>query len=270
MIVRDASNRLTGRMRYATSPSPASSYDADASAYFAAVTTPFSAARKAIINTLVTTLKADGNWTKLDRLWLMANEASDQGLISLVNPTSTAMTLVNAPIFTVDQGFAGDAITKSINTNFIPSVNGVNYTTTNASMGLYCRTNDVTTNQVDMGSSDGTLSDFIISFTGTLYMRMNNGFASTAVASTLGLFSARVTPTDSYANRNGSQIVTDATNPSYLPVTAHFGLARNDLGVAVAFSNKQHSIYYMGSSDINDATFYTAIQNYMTSLGTQV
>ena len=94
-------------------------YDADAQAYFDAVPNAYDDTYKGYINTLVTTLKSDGNWTKLDRLWLFANTTTGNAIIDLKALASA--TLVNAPAFVADQGYTGDGSTSYINSNYTPT-----------------------------------------------------------------------------------------------------------------------------------------------------
>jgi len=46
------------------------------------------------LNTFVATLKLNGIWTELDRLWIFATEQEQHAKVSLVNPTSTQITKV--------------------------------------------------------------------------------------------------------------------------------------------------------------------------------
>ena len=251
-------------------------YDADAAAYFAAVTTPFSTARKAIINTLVTTLKADGNWAGLDRLWLMANEASDQGLISLVNPASTAMTLVNAPTFTVDQGFTGDGATSYINSNYNPNTQGVNYTLNSASVGAYARINqDAATVLLGVQRTTATAGYIYLRprTTNTFASYINGvGVASPANTSSQGLMSMIRTASNlSNFYRNGVSLGTNAQVSSVIPNYNMYILANNlNNSSTNGYSTNQVSCVFIGSGAINQLSIYNRIQNYMTSLGTQV
>lgn len=249
-------------------------YDPNARVYFNAVSTPFSEARKEIINTLVVTLKNDDNWNKIDRLWLMANEASDQGLISLVNPSSTPMTLVNAPAFVANQGFTGNGATSYINTNFRPSTDAIKYTLNSASYGIYSRTNSAVVGS-DMSASDTGVgvSNMYAKFTDNKFYGSTNGLAleSVANADTLGLHVALRTASATTALwKDGSSVFAGTSNSTALPGIPFFMLCRNLVGVATEFSTRQYSIGFLGSGTINQAALYTALQAYMTSIGSAV
>lgn len=128
-------------MAAATQGGGAIVYDTDAQAYFTAAEgagATFTAGLKGHINTLVLGLKTDSLWTKLDRLWLFANETAAGALMDIKGlDTATA---VNTPTFTANQGYAGNGSTSYINTTFNPSTDGSAYTQNSAHMMLYNRT----------------------------------------------------------------------------------------------------------------------------------
>lgn len=79
-----------------------------------------SAGRQTIVDNLIAGLKADGIFTKLDRIWLFAAENSQSALRDLVAAASASA--VGTPIFTTDVGYAGMTSPDSyINSNFNPS-----------------------------------------------------------------------------------------------------------------------------------------------------
>lgn len=99
---------------------------------------PSSAYIKAL-DTMIKGMRADGNLLLLDRFWIFATEVQSHAQRSIVNPTNT-LTEVNGPTWTAKIGYTGNAVTQYLNSNFIPSSNGVNYTTAIASIGVYIRT----------------------------------------------------------------------------------------------------------------------------------
>ena len=91
-------------------------------------------------NTLVTSLKTDGIWDKLDIFYVFAvdNNASEFATINWKNPNAlvnlpTQSTLINAPAFVPNGGFQGNGTDSYIDTNFNPATQGVQYTLNNAS-----------------------------------------------------------------------------------------------------------------------------------------
>lgn len=93
------------RTSYATTG--AASYDPDAAAYFAAMTVQPSAARKTLINTLIVGLKADGVWSKLSWLSLLAAHDAQAARLNAVTPTKS-FTAAGSASFTVDRGYQGN------------------------------------------------------------------------------------------------------------------------------------------------------------------
>lgn len=250
------------------------SYDATASAYFAAVPNSFDATRKTIINTLIAGLRADGNLTKLDRLWLFANTTTGNAVIDVIGLNSA--TLVNAPAFVADQGYTGDGATSYINLNYTPTTDAINYTQNNASCGVYIGTN-IGQAAVDMGSyrADGRASYLVSRWSDDLtYAKTNSNLGSAnTVASTdsRGFWTERRTSSSIMKlNKNGSEIDSDTVTSEGIPRDPFFVGCANVNSVATFFSTKQYAISYIGSSDISDSTFYTRIQAYMTSLGSAV
>jgi hypothetical protein len=105
-----------------------------------------SAGQQILQNQLVVDLKDAGVWSKLDTFAVFANDVNISNPIP--NPYSNAFALVdwkrlslytavNSPTFTVNQGFTGNGTSSYINTNFNPTINGINYKLNNASFGGY-------------------------------------------------------------------------------------------------------------------------------------
>ena len=92
-------------------------------------------------NNLVLALKAGGIWTKLDVLYIFANDGgSNFGTLNWKSPTLYQSTLINSPVFTSNVGFQGNGTSSYIDTNFNAVVHGVNYIQDNASRYIYLHT----------------------------------------------------------------------------------------------------------------------------------
>ena len=93
-------------------------------------------AQKLKQNQLLKDLKAAGIWAKLDTFAVFANNGgANFGLIDWKRLTT--YTAVNSPTFTSNVGFQGNGTSSYIALNYTPSVNGVNLTLNNNSMGAY-------------------------------------------------------------------------------------------------------------------------------------
>lgn len=250
-------------------------YDPDAQAYFDAVPTPFSTPRKNIINDLVVQLKADGNWDVMDRMWLLANEASDQGLVSLINPGSTAATLQSSPSFTVDRGFTSNGITSYINSHYNPSTDGSNYTQNDACIGVYSRTN-VSETSYDMGSyATGTTVRTLLGsrrIGGSIEAGLQTtGTGGAGIADSLGLVtSVRTSSSSQTFYHNGSSLGSASLTSAALTNLNMFILCISIDGTASQFSSRQIAFAFAGSKAIDQTALYSAIQTYMTAIGANV
>jgi len=249
-------------------------YDVDAQAYFNQLTVQPSSAFKLAINNLVIQLKADGNWTKLDRLWIHATEIQQHARVSLVNPTSTQITEGNSPTFTANQGYTGNGTSMFLNTNWRLS-DGVNFLQNDASWGLYCRTN-LAAATYEAGVSVPTTSNGSTMNTrwtdGVFYANINGGgFTQATVANSLGLFAVRRTSsTACLSYKNGTQVDSRSLTSVSRPATNLFILALNTGVGPSSFTSKQISLTFSGSGSINQSTFYNAIQTFATTRGFNV
>jgi hypothetical protein len=250
-------------------------YDPDAQAYFNQLIPEPSVTYKNAVNTLVLQLKADGNWSELDRFWIHATEHQQNARISLVNPTSTAITEVNSPTWTAGQGYTGNGTTMYLNTNFNPSTSGVNYTLNSASLFSYSRTN-LLQNSVDFGAIVGSNSSRIFPRFGPdrFYAPINENLSFNGNVNTdsRGLFSGvRAGANSTYTYKNGvlgfSRLV---SNPATIPAANIFTFCSNNAGIPSAFSSRQIACAGLGSGAINQATFYSAIQTFATTIGFNV
>jgi len=129
-------------------------FDPAATDLIARMTTPPDAARAALINATVIRLKAAGLWTKLEVLYFLAAADSQAGLLNWIS-TSFNATVVNAPTFTADRGFAGNGTNSYLTTNWNPS-NSLIYLQDSASFGCYLNagTDTASNTPVAMGAAE--------------------------------------------------------------------------------------------------------------------
>ncbi len=256
---------------------PNAVYDSAAVAYFVALTTPLSYAFKQYVNQFIIQLKADGNFTKLDRLWLHATEAQDQAKVSIVNPASTKLTEVGSPTWTAKQGYTGNGSSMYLNTNYNLSTSSLNYLLNSSSAGLYIRTNPGAAVEVDLGVADATPNLTYLFPRNVGDNSFQNaqaalaGIFTYANADTRGFFSIiRTAANAQSAWKNGISKATNATASSVLINNNVYILANNNNGAAASFSRKQIALSYFGSGTVGQLTFYNAIQTLMTQIGANV
>ena len=227
------------------------------------------------IDELISGLKQDNNWALLDRLWIFAQPVQPLARVSLVNPTSTQITEVNAPTWTANQGYAGNAVNMYLNTNFNPNTQGVNYRAGNCSIGMYSRTNVLEAGN-DMGFASATIFTQLISRdAGGFRSRINNtvaqGIAAVANADSTGLFSVvRTGAVNILLYRNAVLLATVAVAETSVPSFVIYIGSANVNDVATTFTTKQHSFAYAGSGAIDQLKLFLRMERYMDQLGTGV
>lgn len=247
--------------------------DADAQAFFDRMTTPPTSARKTLYNNLIVTLKADGNWTELDVLVILAAADSQASLLDLKNLSDGA--LVNAPTFVADRGFTSDGSTSYINTQYNPSTDAVVHTQNDASAGVYIRTNtntaDFMIGLVDAGNN-GT-SILTRSGADQFTNRLNSDTSHIAASlDSSGLWCINRTANNLFETlKNGSSLGTQADTSQAFDNDEVYVLCRNKIGTgATNFSDKQGAAYFIGSGSLNHATFNTALETFLDGIGAGV
>lgn len=213
----------------------------------------------------------------LDRFWLPATEVEQNGTISVLNPSSTALTLVNTPTWVQYQGWTGNGTTQYVDTNYNPATNGVYFVQDNGSHGVYIRTNTAAGDKIEMGHRNllAKFSNITARYTGDIISCPVNsdltGIIGGANTDARGLISGVRTVSTSYSSyKNGALVDTDTANSVALFSANYYVFCRNTDGVATSFSDRQISAAFVGAGSINQLMMYNIIQGYMTALGTQI
>jgi len=245
-------------------------YDTDAQAYFNQLTPQPSTAFKIAINTLVLTLKSDGNWARLDRLWIHGVESQQHARISLVNPTSTAITEVNSPAWTANFGYATNGSNQYLNTNYNASTNGVNYLLDSSSFGFYGNISGIALGY-SMGCNDGTRriqmgprvnGQFYYAINTTTLSLPNNTVSQGSFAV------ARTGQNASQAYVNGSQIHSNTLTSSLRPNYNNYVGCENASGTAGSFNTlTQLSFSWFGGGTISQLALHNALHTFATTRG---
>lgn len=254
------------------------SYSAEATTLFAAMSSQPDSTRKTLIDTTITSLKSAGIWTLLDECWFLAAHDSQAALLGWKRNKDCVA--VNAPTFTANQGFAGNGTTSYLNTQFVPSLHGVQYTLNDASFGVYSRTNSASSSMADMGSrnaSNVAISMFYSNLAdGSAVIAVNRGASTTTAvhgAGSTGLWVARRTASNAIQMyRNGSSVATAANVSTALTGRAMAICARMSDATPGEFSTRQYAFAFIGASMTaqQQADLYTIVQAYMTSVGANV
>ncbi|MBC40384.1 MAG: hypothetical protein CMH91_15155 [Oceanicaulis sp.] len=249
--------------------------DGDALAIIDAMSTEPSAARKSLISSLVEGLKTDGIWSKLDRLWVMAAHAAQAGGLDWKNPSTSgnALTAVNSPTFTTDQGYTGDGLSSYLNTNYAPSVDGVSALQDSVSAGVWVRATGASSTY--LGVTDRTADPEhairIQDNLGTNQARVNDltfvSYSTSAAANQL-LTVNRSSSTTTQLYTNGSSDGSGTATSISIPDIDLYLLAQNFDGAPNGYTAGQISIAFIGGSltSTEHANLYSRLNTYMTGL----
>ncbi len=249
----------------------ASSYDADAQAYFDEVS--LSDNKKDTINTFIVMLKDSLNITNLsnrfDRLVLLANDDTTSALTSLVYPTNKAIRL-SGMVFTANRGFLA-ATDDFINTLFDPATDGVKYQLDSCSIAFYSR-NDGTTGR-DMGGYNGSEDgvSLLSDLSGNSYCRMNDDavFASASTDGSGLWMGVRSADNANEMYHNGVSFFTSTNaSTSLMNFNVYLG-ATNFNGSATYSTDNQYAVYFMGDkfSDAEARMINNCIEWYLDAIG---
>ena len=227
-----------------------------------------STARKGVVDNLISDLKADGVWTKLDRLWLFAAENSQTALTDLKG--LALATTSGSPAFSADDGYTFDNTSKCINTGFNPATAGGSYTQNSAHISVWPATPN---NWGLMGNYDGAQGiEVTYNVTQWQIFGPNDSTApvNTGASTTTGL--VILTRTASNARGlyvNGSSAYSDAVVSTGIASTSFFVGATSNLGTILHPTAGQIAAASIGAglNATETANLYTRLRAYMTAVG---
>ena len=221
-------------------------------------------------NTLLTSLKTDGVWDKLDIFYVFAvdNNASEFATINWKNPnallnTPTQSTLINAPEFVNNGGFQGNGTSSYIDTNFNPATQGVQYTQNNASRYFFVHAISTTAGRFD-GNSNTNRNTMVRGLTNA--QRINAGTNTASIA--LDIVNAVTTKAIHRTSATDITAFNGLTGISATQTSATMD-STNQLILKAGSQNGGHTCaaYAMGASLISENTdFVNAFDTYKSSL----
>jgi len=227
-------------------------------------------------NQLVVDLKAAGVWSLLDVLYVFATDGNnDFATLNWKAPLSYKITRVGTTTFTANQGYVSNGTTGYLNTGWIPSTNGVNYTLNSASLITYMQSH-VTLSASDLGSAQNFLGGANrISFNaddgfGSALGAVNQTGSATVAngGNCVGLWHVqRKDASNNYIFKNGSQVDTEADASNGVSNINMYLLCLNNGGTAQFFSTRRMGMFAAGAS-LNglESALYTAWNTYFTGL----
>lgn len=218
-------------------------------------------------NSLVSELKAAGIWSKLDALYIFANDGSQEfATLNWINPNANQCTYLNTPTWTSDQGIKGDALTSYVDTNFNANTHGVNYTLDDASKGVWSYSVPLGPNYGIVGVV-GNSAETLTNLGSSTANRINSGSAGgvTAMAdfSNRGLLSHNRTSSTSVTHFAGAVSYTRTSSSTAIP-DANFTLDRVSNSV---YSDAEIALFYVGASLVSEhSDLLDSLTTYMNSI----
>lgn len=219
--------------------------------------------RGLIVDTMITGLIADGVWSKLDRLWILAADNSPSALTDMV---ATALaTAVNSPTFTANRGYTGNGTTSYVDSNFNPATAGGLFAQNSACIFGWSNTSGITAKP---SFGQPTSVQCYNEFTDTnMYYKINqagqDSFANVSAPTGLYLLN-RDSSTTTQADINGTQAFNSLTGSTALD-SATFTVCAGDGN----FDTRQMCcLGFGGSFNTTDrSNIYSRLRTYMTAVG---
>ncbi len=197
-------------------PRAEDAYDTDALALFARMSIQPDPARKTLINTLITALKASGAWASFDYFYMLAAHSAQAARLNWV--ANDELLPVNAPLFTPDRGFKGDGVGAYLELPF----NQASLTKAqqnNASWLLGVRS-EGTSNRFLIGAASAIRFSFSPSATGINVRNTQGASNDTVDCPRTGRFASTRSAANAHTvYRNGGTVLT-STTPSAAPASS--------------------------------------------------
>jgi hypothetical protein len=249
-------------------------FDPDAQAFITAAGITDNT-QKTAINTLVLDMKGFGIWTKMKAIYPMVGGTATTHKWNLKDPqdTNAAFRLVFNGGWTHSSTGALPNGTNGYADTFLDSTN--NLSLNSGHMSYYSRTNLITASFV---VEIGSLAQLPDSYTGIstcsanqTHFRFNNFSALDVITATttLGFFTGSRTASNIIKTfRNGSLIINGTAGSNTTSTRDYYIGASNFNGTASFFSSKECAFSSIGDglTDTEAANFYTAVQNFNTTL----
>ena len=247
--------------------------DADVTAFLSATAITDTTITSAL-DTLVLGMKADGTWSKMKAIYPFVG----------ANATSHSYNLKNTAVHQItwfgglthdSNGVTPNGTNGYGNLNFNPRT----HIGTQSSYGTYCRVNNVANGKADFGSSnlDGWLHYIFLQNFGTCEYAQFRTFGNNiliANTTTNAFFHAGLdTSNNLFLFKNSTLLQTKTPVTIGTPPLANTYLfASNANGTAQQFSPRPSSFFFAasGTTQADNASIYSRIQAFQTTLGRQV
>ena len=245
-------------------------YDADAAAFFTAASITDNT-QKSAVNTLVLSLKSANIWTKMKALYPVVGGVASAHAVNLKSPGTYNLSFATGWTH-ASTGMTPNSATYS-DTSLIPSTA---LSLNSAHISYYSRTN-ASAYVVDMGNYDNINNGSTLLLLRDLNLasiRMNNlTIINYSNTDSLGLHISNRTASNVITGwKNGIKKITSAVASTVLPANPiYMGAFRDGTGPAY-YSLRECAFASIGDglTDAEALSFYTAVQNYQTTLNRQL
>lgn len=233
-------------------------------------------------DTMICGMVTDGDFAKLDALYIYATDTSTIAKLNLVS-TSFSATYNGVPAessqFAAGVGYTGNASNVFLSMGLNPNAGGLNYTSTSSSLGVYIPVSGTRTTgqgwaaigQCDNGGTCGTVyHDVFPKFSDNNAYAQFAGNASAAMTNAMGLsIGIRTSATAMALWKNGSSVASTSSATGGLPNSTGgiYVLGRNSNNTINSASSDTVSAAFIGGGTIGVANISGRINTFMTSLG---
>ena len=227
------------------------------------------------ICTLVTSLKTQGLWTKIDAIYPFVGGTATTHMYNLKNPANTnaafRLSFVGGWTHSAN-GALPNGTNAFANTFYNPNGNA---SQNSHHVSYYSRTNSNLT-EVEVGgvnASQGTVLE--IRTSNITYFRVNSAivYITASDADSRAFYIANRTASNVINGwRNSIKVANGTTSSGTMTSQNYYIGALNDNGVTNYLSRKQCAFATIGSglTDVDAANLYSTIQTFQTTLGRQV
>jgi hypothetical protein len=210
-------------------------------------------------NTLLSSLKTAGVWSKLDTF---ANFATDGSInFALIDwKRLTQYTNINSATFTINEGFTGNGTSSYLSTNFNPQIGTNNYALNNASRYIFLfNGSNILDGTPAFGRNRISIGNSALQTINQDGNGLNSAFNYT---STKGMKSIHRTSSTNVELFNDTIKESRTANSTSITSTSQLILRSSS-----AYSNSKISMYAMGCSLVSENTaFVNAYNTYINSL----
>lgn len=222
-------------------------------------------AHAADLTTLICGLVTDGVWSKLDALYVLAQQTQADARLNLLS-TSYPLTPVGAPVFSGYQGFNGFTSAIYFDTGFNPTTAvSPQFVRNSGNIGAwsYAATNDVGGgSQIGNDISNNAIAS---NWAGVFYVRVSGPGGGMPTPGTKGLFAGDRSGSANFNYYgNGASLNSEAT-ASVAPTNANFFIGQTSTYATAQTISAAHIGASLGAT-LNLA-LYNRLRTYMSAVG---